>query len=80
MYASNETTRLHTTERSLTSYHDGLIDVLREGLRTEDLKTPAIKGSVSLIEIPDFVTRDEVEDIVKAMDNILINSKDPELR
>lgn len=54
--------------------------MLREGLRTIDLKIPAIKGSVALAEVPGFWTRIEVEDIVRGMDELLIHDKDDEVR
>ena len=80
VYASPNTVRRQAEEKSLSPYRESLVDVLREGLRTEDLKSAAIKGSVSIIELPDFISRTEVEDIVKAMDDILINDSDPENR
>ena len=80
MYASPDTIRQQTEEKSLSPFRESLVDVMREGLRTEDLKGPAIKGSVSIIELPDLVSRTEIEDIVRGMDDILINDTDPENR
>lgn len=56
------------------------MDVLREGLRTDGLKTSAIQGSVALVEIPRFWDRSDVEDIVRSIDDILVNDEDPEIR
>ncbi|WWD20081.1 hypothetical protein CI109_104555 [Kwoniella shandongensis] len=80
VYAAPNTTRHHNVEKSLEQYRDGLMDVLREGLRTQGLKAPGIRGSVALVEIPAFWGRAEVEDIVRAMDEILVHDEDPEIR
>ena len=76
VYGTADATRNQKIEKSLEPFRESLMDVLREGLRTDDLKTPAIKGSVALAEIPGFWVRDEVEDIVKGMNEILVNVKD----
>jgi DNA repair/transcription protein MET18/MMS19 len=80
VYASPDTIRRQSDEKSLSPFRGNLVDVMREGLRTEDLKSSAIKGSVSIIELPDFVSRTEIEDIVRSMDDILINDTDAENR
>jgi len=80
VYAAPDTKRNQAAERSLEPFRNGLMDVLREGLRTNGLKVPAIKGSVALAEIPGFLGKQEVEDIVHSMDDMLINEKDPEVR
>ncbi|BEJ17350.1 hypothetical protein CspHIS471_0607510 [Cutaneotrichosporon sp. HIS471] len=80
VYAIDGATRREADERSLEPYREALLDVLREGLRTIDLKIPAIKGSVALAEIPDFWTRLEVEEVVRGMDELLIHDKDDEVR
>lgn len=66
--------------RSLSPFRDGVIDALREGLRTDDLKSAAINGTVSLLRIADFVTRKDMEDLVRAIDDIILNDDDPEHR
>lgn len=80
VYAVPGATRREADEGSLEPYREALLDVLREGLRTIDLKIPAIKGSVALAEIPGFWTRHEVEEVVRGMDELLINDKDDEVR
>lgn len=80
VYAVPGATGREADERSLEPYREALLDVLREGLRTIDLKIPAIKGSVALAEIPGFWTRLEVEEVVRGMDELLINDKDDEVR
>jgi DNA repair/transcription protein MET18/MMS19 len=54
--------------------------VLREGLRTDDLKSPAIKGTVSLVELPGFIDPNDVENIVRGLNDILVNDKIAEHR
>lgn len=56
------------------------MDVLREGLRTDGLKGPAIRGSVALIEISGLLARGEVELLVKGLDDVLVNENDQESR
>ncbi|KLT44071.1 ARM repeat-containing protein [Cutaneotrichosporon oleaginosum] len=80
VYAVSGAIRRETDERSLEPYREALLDVLREGLQTIDLKIPAIKGSVALAEIPGFWSRLEVEKVVRGMDELLINDKDEEVR
>lgn len=80
VYASPDTVRQQSEEKSLDPFRESLVDVVREGLRTHDLRSPAIKGAVSIIELPDFVSRTEVEDIVRGMNDILVNDTDLENR
>lgn len=53
---------------------------MREGLRTDQLKTAAIRGSVAMTEIPDFLDALQVEELVKGIDNLLVHDKDEEVR
>jgi DNA repair/transcription protein MET18/MMS19 len=53
---------------------------LREGLRTEALRVPAIRGCVACVEIPSFWGREAVEDVVKGMNDVLINDEDFDTR
>ncbi|ORY34974.1 Dos2-interacting transcription regulator of RNA-Pol-II-domain-containing protein [Naematelia encephala] len=80
VYSAPESGRHQYTEKSLEPFREPLLDVLREGLRTESLRGPAIRGSVALVEIPGFWGRDEVEDVVRGMNDILINDGDVEIR
>lgn len=80
VYAQPGATRRQETERSLEPYREPLLDVLREGLMTRDLKVSAIKGSVSLAEIPGFWSKLDVEEIVRGMNNLVVNDKDPDVR
>ncbi|KAK8849457.1 hypothetical protein IAR55_004790 [Kwoniella newhampshirensis] len=80
VYGAPDTFRHHAVEKSLEPFRDGLMDGLREGLRTAGLKAPAIRGAVALVEVPGFWNRTEVEDIVRGMDEILVNDEDPEIR
>ena len=56
------------------------MDVMREGLRTDGLKTAAVQGCVAAIEIPGYWSRAEVEDVVRGMNDALINDTDVEIR
>ena len=56
------------------------MDVLREGLRTDDLKEAAIRGVMALTETPGFWTRADVEQVVRGIDDILINDDSPEIK
>jgi len=67
-------------EKSLDPFREPLLDTIKEGLRKEGLRIPAIRGSVSLIEIPGFLQRMEIEDLVKSMGDVLLNDNDPEVR
>jgi hypothetical protein len=67
-------------EKSLEVFREPLIDTLREGLRTERLKLPAINGCVALVQIPAFWGPVEVEEILKSMNDILLNGSDVEVR
>ncbi|WVF68679.1 hypothetical protein IAT40_003451 [Kwoniella sp. CBS 6097] len=75
-----ESERRQSHERSLVPFREGILDVLREGLRTEGLKGPAIKGSEACVQIAGFWGKEEVEDVVRGMDDALINDNDPETR
>ncbi|ODO00637.1 DNA repair/transcription protein MET18/MMS19 [Cryptococcus wingfieldii CBS 7118] len=77
-YSSSQ--RSHAEEQVLEPYRSDLIDVLREGLRTEGLKSPAIKGCVALVGLEGYWSRLEVEDVVRGMDDILVNDENPEIR
>lgn len=80
VYAVPDHKRNQGEERSLEAFREALLDTFREGLVTNGLKVAAIKGSVALAEIPGFWGKQEVEDVVRSMDDILINEKDPEVR
>lgn len=80
VHVAPDTSRHQSEEKSLEAYREPLLDTLREGLRTESLKLPAIRGSVALVEIPGFWGKDEVEDVVRGMNDILVNDTDPETR
>jgi Icc-related predicted phosphoesterase len=56
------------------------MDVMREGLRTDDLRNWGILGSVAMIEIPGFLSASEAEDLIKGMNEILINDDDEQNR
>jgi DNA repair/transcription protein MET18/MMS19 len=72
--------RAYAQERTFEQYREALMDTLREGLRTEGLKEPAVRGCVALVEIPGFWGRGEVEDVVKGMDDALLNDKSSEVK
>ncbi|KAK4683806.1 DNA repair/transcription protein MET18/MMS19, partial [Tremellales sp. Uapishka_1] len=80
VYGNPESRRNHYDEKGLENYRDGLMDVLREGLRTGRLKAPAIRGCVGLTEIPGFWGKEEVGEVVKGMNDVLVNDEDPEIR
>ncbi|WVQ75192.1 hypothetical protein IAR50_004803 [Cryptococcus sp. DSM 104548] len=77
---SSSSQRSYDDEQVLEPYRGDLIDVLREGLRTEGLKSPAIKGCVALVGVERYWSRLEVEDVVRGMDDILVNDNNPEIR
>lgn len=54
--------------------------MLREGLRTDGLKGPAVKGCVALVGVQDYWSRGEVEDVVRGIDEILIHDGDQQIR
>lgn len=54
--------------------------MLREGLRTDGLKGPAIKGCVALVGVQGYWSRGEVEDVVRGIDDILIHDGNQEIR
>ncbi|WWD04098.1 hypothetical protein V865_002163 [Kwoniella europaea PYCC6329] len=80
VYTSPTSQRKQEEEKSLDPYHTGILDVLREGLRTEGLKSPAIKGCTACVQIPGFWERDDVENVVRGLDDVLVNDEDPEIR
>jgi DNA repair/transcription protein MET18/MMS19 len=80
VYAVSGTARRQEEERSLEPYREGSLDVLREGLRTNNLKDPAVRGTVALIEIPGFLAKEEVEELVRGLDEIVIHERDSEVR
>ncbi|WWC93066.1 uncharacterized protein L201_008031 [Kwoniella dendrophila CBS 6074] len=80
VYSSSVSQRSQDQEQSLEPYRDSILDVLREGLRTEGLKSPAIKGCTACVQIPNFWVKEDVEDVVRGLDDILINDQDPEIR
>lgn len=80
IYAAPATQRHQYDEKSLEPFRDSLLDVLREGLRTTGLKVSAVKGSVALVEVPGFWAKGEVEDVVRGMNDALINDADPDVR
>lgn len=61
-------------------YRGDLLDILREGLRTDGLKGPAVKGCVALVGVQNYWSRGEVEDIVRGIDEILIHDENQEIR
>lgn len=80
VYGAEGATRRQSDEHSLDRYRDSLLDVMREGLRTDQLKTAAIRGSVAMAEIPDFLDALQVEELVKGIDNLLVHDNDEEVR
>ncbi|ORX37979.1 Dos2-interacting transcription regulator of RNA-Pol-II-domain-containing protein [Kockovaella imperatae] len=80
VYGAPKAKRHQSDERSLSPFRETLVDVLREGLRTEDLKLPAAKGTVSLVEIPGLIGRSEVEDLVRSLNDALLNDRDEQVR
>ena len=80
VYAASGTSRHQYDEKSLEPFREGLMDVLREGLRTEGLKSQAVRGSVALAEIPGYWKAEETEEIVRGMNDILIDDGDAEIR
>lgn len=80
VYAAADTSRNQAEEKSLERFRDNLIDTLKEGLRTDGLKLPAVRGSVAMAEIPGLWGREDVEDVVRSINAILIEDDDAELR
>ncbi|WVW86641.1 hypothetical protein I302_108694 [Kwoniella bestiolae CBS 10118] len=80
VYTSPTSQRKQAEEKALDPYHGGILDVLREGLRTEGLKSPAIKGCTACVQIPGFWEREDVENVVRGLDDVLVNDEDPEIR
>jgi DNA repair/transcription protein MET18/MMS19 len=69
VYAGETVTRSYAQERTFEHYREALMDTLREGLRTKGLKEAATRGCVALTEIPGFWGRDEVEEVVRGIDD-----------
>lgn len=80
VYAPPTATRHQAHERSMEPYKESILDTLREGLRTDGLKISSIRGSVAVIDIPEFLLRQEVEDLLRGMNDVLINEEDLETR
>lgn len=54
--------------------------MLREGLRTDGLKGPAIKGCVALVGVQGYWSGGEVEDVVRGINDILIHDGNRDIR
>jgi DNA repair/transcription protein MET18/MMS19 len=80
VYAPPTASRHQAHERSLEPFKESILDTLREGLRTDGLKISAIRGSVAAVDIPEFLSRREVEDLLRGMNDVLINEEDLETR
>lgn len=80
VYAKPESGRRFDDEKSLASCRGSLMDVMREGLRTDDLRNWGILGSVAMIEIPGYLSASEAEDLIKGMNEILIHDNDEQNR
>lgn len=80
VYAAPDSTRSLETERALLTYRSDTFEYLRAGLQSEELRVPAIRGSVAATQIPGFFQAHETEDIVKALDQLHIESNTEELR
>ncbi|KIR60191.1 DNA repair/transcription protein MET18/MMS19 [Cryptococcus bacillisporus CA1873] len=76
----DSSSRSHEQEQSLEPYRGDLLDMLREGLRTDGLKGPAIKGCVALVGVQGYWSRGEVGDVVRGIDDILIHDGNQEIR
>lgn len=80
VYANPDINRHQADEKSLEPFRENIQDTLREGLRTEGLKISAIRGSVAIMDIPGFLGRQEVEDLIKGMNAVLVDDEDIETR
>ena len=80
MYAGPDRKRHHHDEESLEPFRASFNDVLREGLRTDGLKAPAVTGSVALVEIPGYWSKGEIEYVVQGMNDTLLNDAAVETR
>ena len=67
-------------EKSLEPFRENLMDVLREGLRTDGLQVSAVKGCVALIEIPGFWAKGEVEEVIRGINVLLTGDENPEAK
>ncbi|WRT69441.1 uncharacterized protein IL334_006427 [Kwoniella shivajii] len=80
VYSSPSSQRSQSQEKALDPYRDGILDVLREGLRTSGLREPSIKGCTACVQIPGFWSKEDVEDVVRGLDDVLVNDSEPEIR
>lgn len=80
VYGAPGATRSLQTERALLTYRSDTFEYLRAGLQSEDTLVPAIRGSVAATQIPGFLEVHEVEEIVKAIDQLHIDSPTEEIR
>jgi len=80
VYSIPQASRRQDDEKSLEPFREGLMDVLREGLRTDSLKEPAIRGTVALIEIPGFLGKEEVEDLVRGLNEVVVHENVLDIR
>lgn len=80
VYGAPDSKRSLETERALSTYRSDTFEYLRAGLQSEELLTPAIRGSVAATQIPGFLETHEIEELVKAIDQLHIDSPTEELR
>ena len=80
VYATPETKRHQYDEESLEPFREELLDVLREGLRTDGLQVSAVKGCVALIEVPGFWAKGEVEEVIRGMNTLLTGDENLETK
>lgn len=80
VYANPAIDHHQAEEQSLEPFRENIQDTLREGLRTDGLKISAIRGSVAIMDIPGYLGRQEVEDLIKGMNDVLVNDDDLETR
>lgn len=79
-YAATGTRRTYEDERPLDMFRDALMDTLREGLRTDQLREAAIRGCVALAEMPGFWAREDVETVVGGIGDVLLGDSTAEIR
>ena len=75
--------RDYAKERSLDTFQESILDVLREGLRTSGLKEPAVRASVAVIEVTGFLSSQEVDDLARRINPLLLDEEtvtDPGIR
>ena len=80
VYANPESQRHQANERSMEPFRESIQDTLREGLRTDGLRISAIRGSIAVMDIPGFLGRQDVEDLIRGMNDVLVNDEDIETR